>query len=852
MSFKEPGAALKRINYALSRRMLAAWAAPTVNGAEALAKGEAAAEGDVVYALPNRSTADLALLDIVAERNGLASPRAPLERLDEAQRFFFLAAPAGLWRRNVMRTVPSRLRRVEEKLAASAASSESSCGGQGASRLWLVPVSIFWGRAANKDRSWTRSLLSEGWAMSSRLRRLVIFVFTRRDILVQIGEPLAWDEMAKAAPRPPRGETPAVDDGDDGALLQDRASRRTARLLRAKFRNQKVAALGPDLSHRRTLVRQILNSAQVAAAIAAESGNGGDGSDGSKGKSRQAAEKRARKAAFAIAADMSYPTVRFLDRLLAWFWSRVYEGIDIHGMEIVVPIAQTHTLVYVPCHRSHIDYLLLSYVLYQQGLMLPHIAAGDNLDMPLVGGLLRGGGAFFMRRRFRSDRVYAAVFTEYLYQVFRRGHSVEYFVEGGRSRTGRLLPARTGLLQMTLDAHRRGLPRPVAFIPVYFGYEKLVEASGYVDEMRGADKKNESIGDILRSLKLVRQSFGAAQVSFGAPLVLDDFLRDCDEAASPVKELGARILRGINACAAVNGMNLIALATLSMPRHAIEEGALVAQIDLYRDLLRRDAAHHRFAVADAPAQQIVERAERLGLLKRERATGAPASADGGEQRAQRSDILLHDAFTAVLTTWYRNNVLHVLAAPALIACLIVNRRRGIAPAAVKRLFDLVFPHVRNELKASPEDSAERWLAHLQDAQVVALRGDGLVAPTEPALRLRLRLLANTVMEVLERFYIGLSLLQRAGSGVLDRRELLLECRATAARISTLYGINAPEFADGRLFEGFVAGLIEQGAILEGEDGKLNFDGRINAILRPAKSTIALELRQALETMGHGL
>ena len=81
--------------------------------------------------------------------------------------------------------------------------------------------------------------------------------------------------------------------------------------------------------------------------------------------------------------------------------------------------------------------------------------------------------------------------------------------------------------------------------------------------------------------------------------------------------------------------------------------------------------------------------------------------------------------------------------------------------------------------------------------------------------------------------------------------MLLECRATAARISTLYGINAPEFADGRLFEGFVAGLIEQGALLEGEDGKLNFDGRINAILRPAKSTIALELRQALETMGHG-
>ena len=827
MPFKEPAAVFKRVNYALSRRMLAAWAKPTVNGAEAVA------EGDVVYALPNRSAADLALLDIVAERNGLKRPRTPLEGLDETESFFFLTGPAGLWRRNVMRTVPSRLRRVETKLAAE----EEDAPAQSATRLWLVPVSIFWGRAANKDRSWTRSLLSEGWAMSSRLRRLVIFVFTRRDILVQIGEPLAWDEMAKAPPRPPRGETPAV---EDGALVESRASRRTARLLRAKFRNQKVAALGPDLSHRRTLVRQILNSAQVAAAIAAESESG-------NGKSRQAAEKRARKAAFAVAADMSYPTVRFLDRLLAWFWSRVYEGIGLHGEDIIAPIAQTHTLVYVPCHRSHIDYLLLSYVLYHQGLMLPHIAAGDNLNMPLIGGLLRGGGAFFMRRRFRGDRVYAAVFAEYLYQVFRRGHSVEYFVEGGRSRTGRLLPARTGLLQMTLDAHRRGLPRPVAFVPVYFGYEKLVEARGYVDELRGANKKNESVGDILRSLKLVRQSFGTAQVSFGAPIVLDDFLREHDEAAAPAKALGARILRGINACAAINGMNLISLATLSMPRQAIEEGALLAQIDLYRELLRADAAHHRFAVAAMPAEQIVERAERLGLLKRERAAPASlAAADGDGQRASRTDIMRHDAFMAVLTTWYRNNVLHVLAAPALIACLIVNRRRGIAPAAVKRLFELVFPHIRNELNASADDSVERWLAHLQNAEIVAMRGDGLVAPTDPIKRLRLRLLANTVMDVLERFYIGLSLLQRAGSGALDRRELLAACRATAARISTLYGIDAPEFSDGRLFESFVAGLIDQGVLVEGEDGKLNFDSRINAILRPAKSTIAVELRQALE------
>ena len=817
-----PLAALKRFNYALSRRLLAAWAAPIVNGADPGLAGE------VVYTLPNRSMSDLAMLDIVAERHGLQRPRAPFERLDEAQRFIFLARPAGLWRRNIMRTVPPRLRRFETKLAASAQTD--------AAPVWLVPVSIFWGRAANKDRSWTRSLLSEGWAMSSRLRRLLIFVFNHRDILVQIGEPLAWHEIVRTVPRQPQTAQSAAE--EDSALLESRASRRTARLLRAKFRNQKVAALGPDLSHRRTLVRQILNSAQVAAAIAA------DAADASNGGNAKAARKRARDAAFAIAADMSYPTVRFFDRLLGWFWSRVYEGIEVRGIDDVCRVAETHTLVYAPCHRSHIDYLLLSYVLYQQGLMLPHIAAGDNLDMPFVGGLLRGGGAFFMRRRFRSDRIYTAVFSEYLYQVFRRGHSVEYFVEGGRTRTGRLLPARTGMLQMTLDAHQRGLPRPLAFVPVYFGYEKLVEASGYVDELRGADKKRESIGDILRSAKLIRQSFGTAQVSFGAVVELDAFLREKADATLPARALGTHILSRINASATVNGVNMIALATLSMPRHAIAESALVAQIDLYRQLLRCDADNHGFAFDEAPAKQIVERAEKLGLLKRERAALVRQRED---DEAPRDDIMLHDAFTAVLMTWYRNNVLHVLAAPALIAALVVNRRRSIPPTVIKRLFGLVYPHIGNELHApSRDDSVDRWLGHLQAAEVIARAGDGFAPPADPVLRYRLRLLANTVMEVLERFYIGLSLLRRAGTATLDRRDLQIECRRAAARISTLYGINAPEFSEGRLFEGFVQGLLDEGVVAEDADGKLVFDSRIDAILRTAKTTIAVELRQALE------
>ena len=162
-----------------------------------------------------------------------------------------------------------------------------------------------------------------------------------------------------------------------------------------------------------------------------------------------------------------------------------------------------------PSHRSHIDYLLLSYVLYHNGLTPPHIAAGINLKMPVVGGLLRRAGAFFMHRSFRGDALYQAVFDEYLHQMFIKGYSVEYFIEGGRSRTGRTLHPKTGLLSMTISSFLRNSRRPVCLMPVYFGYERVLEVSTYMGELSGKHKKRESL-DIIG---VIRSSYSFGRVT---------------------------------------------------------------------------------------------------------------------------------------------------------------------------------------------------------------------------------------------------------------------------------------------------------------------------------------------------
>ena len=152
----------------------------------------------------------------------------------------------------------------------------------------------------------------------------------------------------------------------------------------------------------------------------------------------------------------------------------------------------------MPCHRSHFDYMLLAYIVHDQGLSLPHTAAGINLNMPVLGAILRRGGAFYLRRSFKGNRLYAAVFNAYLHEILKRGHSIEYFVEGGRSRTGRLLPPKGGMLAMTVHSYLQDPRRPIVFMPIYFGYEKLIEGDSFISEMAGAEKKKESLAGLIR------------------------------------------------------------------------------------------------------------------------------------------------------------------------------------------------------------------------------------------------------------------------------------------------------------------------------------------------------------------
>jgi glycerol-3-phosphate O-acyltransferase len=298
----------------------------------------------------------------------------------------------------------------------------------------------------------------------------------------------------------------------------------------------------------------------------------------SKNLTRRQALLQARGMANEIAANYSHRFVSIMYRLLTRLWTRLYDGVDVFHAERLNLAASGAQVVYVPCHRSHMDYLLLSYVIYHRGHAVPHVAAGVNLNMPVIGRFLRMGGAFFLRRSFKGSAVYPAVFTKYLAVMMARGHSIEYFIEGGRSRTGRLLEPKTGMLSMTVRAFLRDPRRPVVFVPVYFGYERLMEGQTYLGELSGKAKQSESAGDLLRILPRLRERYGRVQVSFGEPLDLATLVRahapdwrehpTRDEARPPwlagvIDDLANTIMRRINAAAAATPTNLLATVLLS-------------------------------------------------------------------------------------------------------------------------------------------------------------------------------------------------------------------------------------------------------------------------------------------------
>lgn len=660
----------------------------------------------VCYVLQYRHLSNLLVLDREAEKLGL--PPVLSQTPGSPQAFFFLSrnSPRSIFEKSPEKISPRMRQLVADVLTIPDFD------------VQLIPVSIYWGRAPGRQNSVLKALLAETWRATGTLRQTLAILMHGRHAIVRFSPPLSLRQLLADEPDPKRGE------------------RKLGRLLRVHFRRQRERVIGPDLSHRHTLVRNLLRSSKVCDAIQAEAAQ--------KGISCQAAEMRAQRIALEIAADYSHTVIRALELFLDWLWTRLYDGIELHGFERVTAIPPGHGIVYVPCHRSHIDYLLLSFVVFRQGLPPPHIAAGNNLNMPLVGPLLRRGGAFFLRRSFKGDPLYAVIFGEYLQSILHRGFPIEYFIEGGRSRSGRTLPPKAGILGMTLQGFAANPIRPLVFVPVYIGYEKLMEGHTYLAELSGQGKRTESLGGLLATVKRLRREFGKVHVNVGEPLDAGGFLdahspgwqalvTQAPNALRPAIDQAASVLATrINAAAVLNPINLFALA-VSANRQATAD--LKRQIGYLQSLHASTVYPGALIATQMTPDAIIEAALRLGFACRE--------AD-----LQGEAICLDDEQSALLA-YFRNNVLHLFALPSLVAWLL-SQHCELSRGTIESTIAHCYPHLRRELFLPWEmhelpDAIRAVLQGLTDCHLLA---PDTLSPSDDECRETLRQLGELIRPLL--------------------------------------------------------------------------------------------------------
>jgi glycerol-3-phosphate O-acyltransferase len=773
----------------------------------------------VCYVIDSYSLSSLLILDRACEDLKLPRPLLPMPATagPEPRSYLALRRKKGLIvRRTTPRSHSATLKRIVDRV----------CDGDEPD-IQLVPATILIGRAPDKETGLAKIFFTESWEIGGRISRFVSSLINGRSTIVQYSPPISLHELA------------------DEGLGAARSLRKVSRILRVHFRRVRSAAIGPDLSHRRTVVDQMLRSPSVRTAIQEHARK--------KKLTEFKAWKQARKYAYEIAADYSYGFVRIAYFALTWFWTKIYDGVELQHFRAFQKLAPDYEVIYVPCHRSHIDYLLVSYFIYHNGLVPPHVAAGLNMNLPVLGRIIRKGGAFYLRRSFRSQQLYSAVFHEYLSRIFANGTSIEYFIEGTRSRTGRLLRPKGGMLSMTIKGYLKSPSRPVMFQPIYVGYERLVEGNSYTDELSGQKKKSESLLDLFKVFRVMKKRYGKVHVSFAEPIFLDDMLdehapgwRDSPLEAdhkpswlSPlVNRLGNKIMTAMNEAAHVNAINLLAVVLLTMKKQAMAKEELLDQLTLYLSLLEHCRYSERITYTGKSEEDIILYGIELGVIE--------------VRQHPLGDIIALAPDHAVQLTYFRNNISHLVALPSLVASCFLNERT-IERAKLHRAAQAIYPFLKSELYlpwsvdelSDTVDNHIEWLKN-QDL-LLEHEESGILERAEGSTQKaqRLRIMGHGQIQTFERFYITIAILAKNGSGALTRSELERLCILTAQRISQLSEFGAPEFYDRNLFRQFIAQLRENGALTTNPEEKLEFGEMITQMSEDAKIILSKDIRHSI-------
>ncbi len=435
--------------------------------------------------------------------------------------------------------------------------------------VYLVPHLMFFGKKPMRAKASVWDVLFGTELRPKALRRLMTLLKNPGKIFIELSEPMDLKRFVQAPENRNRSSV--------------HLSLMVRRRLLVQLNRHRQSITGPALKSREELKESILTSDRLQETM------------------RQFSEKRnialyrvhreANQYIEEIAANYNNSVVEFGARVIRWFVSTMFDGLSVnHDMLIrIKALSRQGPLILVPCHKSHIDYLVLSYLLYLNNMPCPHVVAGKNLFFWPLGPLFRAGGAFSVRRSFKGAALYSKVFAAYVHKLLEEGFNLELFIEGGRSRTGKLLPPQLGFLSILLQAYKDRACEDMLFVPVYVGYDRVPEEKAYLHEIEGGIKEPENLKQMFRARRALKKKYGRIYVEFMEPHGLRDLLAqrklslqtmDQKQINELCRFIGNRIISDIGAATVVTPQALVASAMLSFSKNRLGRTQVMERVDI--------------------------------------------------------------------------------------------------------------------------------------------------------------------------------------------------------------------------------------------------------------------------------
>lgn len=603
-------------------------------------------------------------------------------------------------------------------------------------------------------------------------------------------------------------------------------ARKVRGMLTHHLARESRAVFGPPVKPHARLIEEAMRDKAFQRAIAEVATE--------RGAPPEAVEREALRDFSNIAARYSPTAIGLAAPVLTWVFHRIYDGIEVDevGLDRAMKAAAHAPMVLTPSHKSHVDYLIMSYVLFQRGYQAPLVAAGANLSFFPLGLFLRRAGAFFLRRSFKGDKVYTAVFKAYLKKLVHDGVHHEFFPEGGRSRTGKLLQPKLGLFTWLVDAVLEGARDDLLFVPVAIDYEKVVEGSSYTHELHGGEKKPEDLKALLSAPSVLTEHYGRIHLSFDEPVSLARLIRergldlakgvDEDQKKALVRAVAHRVMHGIGSVSTVTPHALLSSALLAHRRRGISDGEIIDRIQLLRRLAESLGAPLSRQLANAPSSPSVlgpiQAAMRMfaseGFVRIVVARGEPIFQVEDDRRIELS--------------FYKNTLINLVAgrtivAAAVLACEAEPKLEKIRERALflSRLFKFEFIY---PVGKSFDHIFDETVVHLEKLSLLASDGQTLTPAPEAYGRPLLQFLADLIRDFLESYLMTAMEAAALPAAGLDRKDFLKRT-LEAGRADVLSGkVSASEALSKTNLENALQFLLDQHLLVE-KDKKLLAGGR---------------------------